>query len=132
DSIVNTQIELERYKSVNDLAVSDLGTRLSTVESKKADKTYVDTELLKKADKENTYTKAETDSRIQAIIGAAPEALDTLEEIAEALNNDPDFAATITNMLAQKVDKVAGMGLSEANFTNEEKTKLSNIEEGAN
>jgi len=132
DSIVNTQIELERYKSVNDLAVSDLGTRLSTVESKKADKTYVDTELLKKADKENVYTKTETDSRIQAIIGTAPEALDTLAEIAEALNNDPNFAATITNMLAQKVDKVAGMGLSEANFTNEEKTKLSNIEEGAN
>ena len=127
-----TQIDFEEYKSVNDQAVSDLGTRLSTVESEKADKTYVDTELLKKADKENTYTKAETDSRIQAIIGAAPEALDTLDEIAEALNNDPDFAATITNMLAQKVDKVAGMGLSEANFTNEEKTKLSNIEEGAN
>lgn len=42
ESIVNTQIELERYKSVNDQAVSDLGTRLSTVESKKADKTYVD------------------------------------------------------------------------------------------
>lgn len=132
ESIVNTQKEVERYKAANDQAVSDLGTRLSTVESKKADKTYVDTELLKKADKENIYTKAETDSRIQAIIGAAPEALDTLAEIAEALNNDPDFAATITNMLAQKVDKVAGMGLSEANFTNEEKTKLSSIEEGAN
>lgn len=132
ESIANTQKEVERYKAANDQAVSDLGTRLSTVESKKADKTYVDTELLKKADKENIYTKAETDSRIQAIIGAAPEALDTLAEIAEALNNDPDFAATITNMLAQKVDKVAGMGLSEANFTNEEKTKLSNIEEGAN
>ena len=132
ESIVNTQKEVERYKAANNQVVSDLGTRLSTVESKKADKTYVDTELLKKADKENTYTKAETDSRIQAIIGAAPEALDTLAEIAEALNNDPDFAATITNMLAQKVDKVAGMGLSEANFTSEEKTKLSGIEEGAN
>ena len=106
ESIVNTQKEVERYKAANDQVVSDLGTRLSTVESKKADKTYVDTELLKKADKENTYTKAETDSRIQAIIGAAPEALDTLAEIAEALNNDPNFATTITNMLAQKVDKV--------------------------
>ena len=140
-----TQIELERYKSVNDQAVDNLDSRMTTVEnnkaeksyvdselSKKADKTYVDTELEKKANKSDTYTKSETDSRIQAIIGAAPEALDTLAEIAEALNNDPDFAATITNMLAQKVDKVAGMGLSEANFTNEEKTKLSTIEEGAN
>lgn len=39
---------------------------------------------------------------VQTAIGAAPEALDTLAEIAEALNNDPDFAATMTTALAGK------------------------------
>lgn len=132
DSIVNTQIELERYKSVNDQVVEGINVRLTTAENNKAERTYVDTELLKKADKATTYTKTETDDRIQAIIGAAPEALDTLAEIAEALNNDPDFAATITNELATKVDKVAGKGLSTEDYTTAEKTKLAGIEEGAN
>lgn len=132
ESIVDTRTELEQYKTANDNIVSNLDTRLVTVENGKAEKTYVDTELMKKADKSNTYTKAETDSRIQAIIGTAPEALDTLAEIAEALNNDPDFAATVTNLLAQKVDKVAGKGLSTEDYTTAEKIKLAGIEEEAN
>ena len=132
ESIVDTRTELEQYKVANDNIVGNLDTRLVTVENGKAEKTYVDTELMKKADKSNTYTKAETDSRIQAIIGTAPEALDTLAEIAEALNNDPDFAATVTNLLAQKVDKVAGKGLSTEDYTTAEKIKLAGIEEEAN
>ena len=132
ESIVNTQTEVERYKAANDQAVEGINVRLTTAENNKAEKTYVDTELLKKADKATTYTKTETDDRIQAIVGAAPEALDTLAEIAEALNNDPDFAATVTNLLAQKVDKVPGKGLSTEDFTTVEKQKLAGIEEDAN
>ena len=132
ESIVNTQAEVERYKAANDQAVEGINVRLTTAENNKAERTYVDTELLKKADKVTTYTKTETDDRIQAIIGAAPETLDTLEEIADALNNDPDFAATITNELATKVDKVAGKGLSTEDYTTTEKTKLAGIEAGAN
>lgn len=50
-------------------------------------------------------TANEVNAIVQAIIGAAPEALDTLKELADALNNDPDFASTITTELAKKVDK---------------------------
>ena len=100
ESITNTQEEIERYKQANDTRVQELNSRLEIAENNKAEKTYVDQQLLLKADKSNTYTKEETDQRIQNIIGSAPEALDTLAEIAEALNNDPDFAATITNLLA--------------------------------
>jgi hypothetical protein len=39
---------------------------------------------------------------IDLIIGAAPGQLDTLEELAAALNDDADFAATITAALALK------------------------------
>lgn len=70
---------------------------------------------------------ADIDARINALIGAAPEALDTLVEIANALNNDPDFAATMTTQLAGKVDKVAGKGLSTEDFTAELKAKLEGI-----
>lgn len=45
-------------------------------------------------------TKAEVEAEIQKIIGSAPEVLDTLQEIAQALGNDPDFAGTILNRLA--------------------------------
>lgn len=57
----------------------------------------------------DTYTKQETnsqiDTRVQALIGAAPEALDTLVELSNALGNDPNFAATITQQLGTKIGK---------------------------
>ena len=40
-----------------------------------------------------------------AIVDSAPETLDTLNELAAALGDDPNFATTITNQMAQKADK---------------------------
>jgi hypothetical protein len=40
---------------------------------------------------------------VAALINAAPGALDTLAELAAALGDDPDFAATVTNGLAGKL-----------------------------
>ncbi|EET0971294.1 shikimate transporter [Escherichia coli] len=39
---------------------------------------------------------------LAALVGSSPEALDTLNELAAALGNDPNFATTITNALAGK------------------------------
>lgn len=44
--------------------------------------------------------EAEVDAAIQAVIGAAPETLNTLQEIAAALGDDPNFAGTILNRIA--------------------------------
>lgn len=96
-----------------------------------AAKTYADTALLAKADKSSTYSKTETDQRIQAVVGAAPDALDTLKEIGDALNNDPNFAATVTNQLSGKVDKVAGKQLSTEDYSSAEKAKLAGLTPGA-
>jgi phage-related tail fiber protein len=41
---------------------------------------------------------------ISALINSAPGVLDTLEELAEALGNDPNFATTITNLITKKLD----------------------------
>lgn len=51
-------------------------------------------------------TEEEVNVAIQKIIGSAPEVLDTLKEIADALGNDPNFAATITKKLAAITEQV--------------------------
>lgn len=55
-------------------------------------------------------TKAIVDfinKKVTSIIDTAPEALDTLKELANALNNNKDFAATITTEISKKIDKTS-------------------------
>lgn len=77
-------------------------------------------------------TEAEVEAAIQKIIGSAPEVLDTLEEIARALGDDPNFASTITKKLAAITEKVnqeiedreaADVAL-QANITDEETARI--------
>lgn len=44
---------------------------------------------------------------IAALVASAPGTLDTLKELAAALGNDPNFATTVTNLIAAKLDKTA-------------------------
>ncbi|ECM4020034.1 phage tail protein, partial [Salmonella enterica subsp. enterica serovar Newport] len=41
-------------------------------------------------------------AKVAQLVGSAPEALDTLKELADALGNDPSFATTVLNKLAGK------------------------------
>jgi len=56
------------------------------------------------APQSTTYSKTEVDNAINALIDAAPGALDTLNELAAALGDDPNFATTVTNSIATKLD----------------------------
>lgn len=47
----------------------------------------------------NYQTLTEVNTAIENVVAAAPEALDTLKELADALGNDADFATTITNKI---------------------------------
>ena len=49
-----------------------------------------------------TYTKDDVDQNISNLIASAPDALNTLNELAQALANDPSYATTVVNQLAQK------------------------------
>lgn len=49
-----------------------------------------------------TDFQAAVDARVQLIVDAAPSALDTLNELAAALGDDPNFAGTITVALSNK------------------------------
>lgn len=47
-------------------------------------------------------TPASVTAAINALIAAAPGALNTLKELADAMGDDPNFAVTVTNALAGK------------------------------
>ena len=51
-------------------------------------------------------TEADVNDALEKLIGAAPEALDTLKELAEALGNDPDFAGTITRKITALTEQL--------------------------
>ena len=78
----------------------------------------------KKANSVDVYTKIETNAVIQEvsmnavnesklytnqqiadIVGQSPELLNTLEELSNALGDDPNFATTVTNQISLKADK---------------------------
>lgn len=65
------------------------------------------------------------------IVDSAPDTLNTLNLLAEALGDDPKFATTIAAQIGAKVDKVDGKGLSTNDYTTAEKTKLNGIASGA-
>jgi hypothetical protein len=46
---------------------------------------------------------ADIQAEINALINGAPGALDTLNELAAAMGDDPNFATTVTNAIAAKV-----------------------------
>lgn len=50
------------------------------------------------------YADTAAANAVAALVASAPAALDTLNELAAALNDDANFAATITNSLAAKAD----------------------------
>ena len=76
-------------------------------------------------------TKEYTDEKISDLINGAPETLDTLKEVADAIQENENVIFALNAAIGNKVDKVAGKGLSENDFTNLEKEKLEGIEKGA-
>ena len=63
-----------------------------------------------------------------AIVDSAPETLDTLNELAAALGDDPNFATTVTNQIAQKADKTTATTSTDGLMSAADKQKLDSIE----
>lgn len=54
--------------------------------------------------------------KIDELVNSAPEALDTLKELADALNDDSNFATTVTNLINSKQDTlVSGVNIKTIN-----------------
>lgn len=80
--------------------------------------------------------KKYTDDKIENLVGTAPEALDTLQELSKALGDDANFAATVTTNLSKKADKDHthdnATETSAGFMSAEDKSKLLKIENEAN
>jgi hypothetical protein len=55
-----------------------------------------------------TQITAEIQTAVNNLIDGSSAALDTLQELANSLGDDADFATTVTNNLATKLDKTGG------------------------
>jgi hypothetical protein len=53
-------------------------------------------------------TKSYVDTQVSNLVASAPGTLDTLNELAEALGDDPNFATTVTNSIATKLSLSGG------------------------
>ena len=104
-----------------------------------ADTTGLQTALDLKANQATTYTKTETDTAISNLVAAAPATLDTLNELAAALGDDPNFATTVTNSIALKAPlaspsftgDIAVTGNVDGRDIAVDGTKLDGVETGA-
>lgn len=58
-------------------------------------------------------TEAQVNAKIQAVVGAAPEALDTLEEIAAKLNDNENVVSALVSTIAGKADSATVTGIGD-------------------
>ena len=107
------------------------------------DRYYTESEIntkisaLETADSNNlAAAKTYADGKIAALVDSAPETLDTLNELAAALGDDPNFATTITTALGNKADKThthpAASTTANGFMTSAMVTKLNGIADNAN
>ncbi|HDV3489127.1 TPA: tail fiber protein [Escherichia coli] len=96
-------------KSGTDLAAHIAAVDPHTQYAKKASPTFTGTPTAPTpANGDNSKKLATTEfvaKALAALAGSAPETLDTLKELADALGNDPNFATTVLNKLAEKLAK---------------------------
>lgn len=95
---------------------TDLQNKINQLQTNKADKATT----LSGYGIADAYTKEQTDSQINTAINGlvsdAPDALDTLKELADALNNDADFSTTVTNKLAELTQKDTELAQKDADL----------------
>ena len=68
---------------------------------------HADTVALNAVTTAETYTDSAISLALTNLVDGAPEVLDTLNELAEAMGNDSDFVGTVQNWINQKLDKTA-------------------------
>lgn len=66
------------------------------------------TNLTNPTNAQDAATKAYVDTSISNLVDTAPATLDTLNELAAALGDDPNFSTTITNSIATKLPLAGG------------------------
>ena len=91
-----SQSDLETYMSATNTKIEEFEGKIGTIPTK----------VSELENDSNFQDESQVNARIQEVVAAAPEALDTLKELADALGNDPDFAGTVTTELAKKANSI--------------------------
>jgi len=99
---VDADLALKANQSTTDAALATKADQATTYT-----KTEVDGDLATKADQATTYSKTEVDAKVAAVVDTAPEALDTLNELAAALGDDANFATTVSTQIGTKADQTS-------------------------
>lgn len=101
DKVLELKVYVDELMAAH-LAAADPHTQYAP----KASPTFTGTPKAPTAAAGNNTTQLATTAFVQAaliaLVNGAPATLDTLKEIAEAINNDPNFSTTINNALALK------------------------------
>ena len=66
-------------------------------------------------DARQAVTKSYVDLKVAELVNSAPAALDTINELASAIGNDPNFAVSIASIVGNKLDKTAASAVAEVN-----------------
>ena len=62
----------------------------------------------------DAYTQAQVDAKVAAVLDSAPEQLDTLNELAAALNDDANFGTTVTNRFTSIENNLFSIGADDS------------------
>ncbi|MBO1109386.1 tail fiber protein [Plesiomonas shigelloides] len=87
-------------KTVHDLAASKAPVNSPALTGHPTAPTPVDSAV-----GQEIATAAFVVAKIAKLVNSSPAALDTLQELAAALGNDPNFSATVMNLIGQKLSK---------------------------
>lgn len=107
DSDFNSELNNLQLSVDSDLSVleTSLQSNIDSAYSGAID--HADTVALSAVSTAETYTDSAIGIALANLIDGAPEVLDTLNELAEAMGNDSDFVGTVQNWINQKLDKTA-------------------------
>lgn len=106
--------------------IANVSQNKSDIDKLKTDVAAVDDKITNATSEVVTTNKSYTDTKIANLVNSSPETLDTLNELALALNNDPNFATTVTSQIGLKADKTyVDAGLSKKSDIHEHNYKPS-------
>jgi hypothetical protein len=94
---VTTDIATAKSAAISD-AAADATTKANAAQSAAA------ADATTKANAAETAAKAYTDSEVAALVDSAPEVLDTLNELAAAIADNPNYASDVANLVATKAN----------------------------
>jgi hypothetical protein len=112
-STTHSNIEVTTYQNGASVKVLDIGASSSSAKTLTITGTthstgHVTTDQTTFSNNNELVTKQFVDTSIANLVNSAPATLDTLNELAAALGNDPNFATTVTNNIATKLPLSGG------------------------